>query len=154
MKYNIAGTGLEMVVAIALIAGLAVSAHAEGPCSMARAAGNWSFNDNGTVVGIGPRIAVGTLTLDDAGNVLNGQGTSSLNGATADETFSGTYTVSPNCNGTINVTIYSSGVELFTVKLNAAFDRNMRHMRALFTSVVEPNGTSLPTVIGLDASKQ
>lgn len=139
---------------LALMVSLTAPAHAAGPCSVARAAGNWSFTDNGTVVGVGPRTAVGTLTLDALGNVLNGVGTSSLNGAIADESFSGTYTVNPDCTGTISVTIYSGGVELFVINGNSAFDNNVKHMRVIFTSVVEPDGTALATVIGLDSNKQ
>jgi hypothetical protein len=134
---------------------MAVPAYAGGPpCSLARAAGNWAFTDSGTVVGVGPRTAVGRLTLDAAGNLLNGAATSSLDGAIANETFSGTYTVNPDCMGTISVDIFASGVELFAITGNIAFDNDMKHMRGIFTSVVEPNGTSLPTVIALDANKQ
>jgi hypothetical protein len=34
-----------------------------------------------------------------------------------------------------------------------AFDDNMRQIRGIFTSVVEPDGTSLATVINIDARK-
>ena len=149
MRYNIAS-----LLALLLIAGMAVPAHAAGPCSLARAAGNWSFTDSGTVVNVGPRTAVGTLTFDALGNVLNGVGTSSLNGTIANETFSGTYTVNPDCTGTVNVTIYSGDVELFVITGNSVFDQNMQHMRMLFTSVVSPTLGALQTVIGLDGNKQ
>ena len=59
-----------------------------------------------------------------------------------------------NCTGTVNVTIYSSGTELFVLTLNTAFDDDMREMRAIFTSVTAPNGTVLPTVINFEARKQ
>ena len=135
--------------------GLAAPGHAwHSQCSLASAAGNWSLTDQGTVVGVGPRTAVGVFTLDGAGNLINGIATSSLNGSIADETFSGTYTVNSNCTGTLNVTIYSSGTELFVVTLNLAFDDDMRELRGIFTSATEPNGTALPTVINLEARKQ
>ena len=154
MKHNIARTGLLIVFAAAWVVSMAAPAQAGGPCSLYRAAGNWSFTDNGTVIGVGPRTAVGIFTLDDKGNLLNGIATSSLNGTIIDETFSGTYTVNSNCTGTINVGIYVSGVLAYTVTLNTAFDQDTGHMRGLFTSVVEPDGTSLSTVIALDANKQ
>lgn len=155
MKHRIASRGLVGLFAIALVASIAVPAHADDDhCSLKRAAGKWSFTDSGTVVGVGPRVAVGILTLDSAGNVSNGVATSSLNGSVAQETFSGTYTVNPDCTGTITVTISSAGVELFVVNLNSSFDGDMKHIRAIFTSVVEPNGTSLSTVIALDGNKQ
>lgn len=158
MKRNtlhIARTTLVSISIATLYTSLAATAHAGGPCSLARAAGNWSLTDNGTVVGIGPRVAVGIFTLDADGNLLNGKGTSSLNGGIAEETFSGTYTVNSDCTGTITVKIFdTSAAELFTVTLNIAFDENMRHMRGIFKSVVAPNGAPLSTVIAFDANKQ
>jgi hypothetical protein len=153
MKPKIARTGLLIFLAI----GLAVSMAQAGEhhqCSLDRAAGNWGFTDNGTVVGVGPRIAVGTFTLDGAGNLLNGVATSSLNGNIAVETFSGTYTVNSSCTGTLSVDIFSGGVKILSVALYLAFDDQMNEVRGLFTSVVEPNGTSLPTVIALDGRRQ
>ena len=84
----------------------------------------------------------------------NGEVTSSLNGTITRETASGTYTVNPDCRGTLNLTIYSSGVELFTVTVSSAFDSRMQHLRGIFTSAVAPNGTALATVIAVDANKQ
>lgn len=123
-------------------------------CSLIGAAGKWSFSDSGTIIGVGPRMAVGTFTLDANGKVVNGKATSSLNGSIADETFYGTYSVTPNCRGKLAVKIFSSGVELFAVTIDLAFDGNMQQLRGLFTSVTETNGTALSTVIGIQASKQ
>jgi hypothetical protein len=119
-------------------------------CSLARAAGNWSFSDTETVVGVG----AGIWTLNEAGNVLNGVATSSLNGAIADETFFGTYTVNSNCTGTISVEIFQSSTEIITVTGNLAYDDRMNELRGIFTSAVVPNGPSLSTAIALDARKQ
>ena len=155
MRPKIARTGLGIIFAIGLGLSMAVPAQAGGPsCSLARAAGDWTFTDSGTVLGVGPRDAVGAFTLDEAGNLLNGVATSSLNGNIADETFSGTYTVSSNCTGTISIEIFESGTEILTVTLNVAFDDKMEEMRGIFTSVVVPNGPSLPTVIALNARRQ
>ena len=156
MKRKIAPTGLLIIFVISLGVSMPATAQAwSSQCSLARAAGNWSFTDSGTVVGIGPRTAVGVFTLDGNGNLLNGLATSSLNGSIADETFSGTYTVSSNCTGKLSVGIYISGVLAYTVTLNLAFDDDMRAMRGLFTSaVVEPSGTPLSIVISLDARRQ
>ena len=154
MKHEIARTVVAVIFAGGLISSLTAPAFAGGPCSLARAAGNWSLTDNGTVVGVGPRTAVGVFTLDANGNLLNGVATSSLNGAVASETYSGTYTVNPDCSGSFDVKIYSGGVEQFELTAFTAFDDDMRQMRAVFTSVVEPDGTSLQSVINLDARKQ
>jgi hypothetical protein len=131
-----------------------VPAYAAGPCSLARSAGQWSLTDNGTVIGIGPRVAVGVFTLDGQGNLQNGVAASSLNGVVASETFSGTYAVNPDCSGTFDVKIYSGNTELFELTAFMAFDDDMREMRAVFTSVTAPNGASLGSVISLQARKQ
>jgi hypothetical protein len=155
MKSSIARAQLMITLTVGLVLSLAPFIHAEDhECSLARAAGTWSFTDNGTVIGVGPRVAVGILTLDSAGNVSNGVVTSSLNGTITSETASGTYTVNADCTGTFNLTIYSSGVELFTVTASSAFDNRMQHLRGIFTSVVESNGTALATVVAVDANKQ
>ena len=131
--------------------------HADGQkgCSTRSVGGTWAFTDTGTVIDIGPRAAVGSFTLDGEGNLLNGLATSSLNGSIAGETFSGTYTVSSNCAGTINVNIFdaSTGAEIFSVILNIQFDDNEKELRGLFTSVVTPNGTPLSSVISLAGRK-
>lgn len=140
--------------ATALIVSLVpLTAQAEASCSPARAAASWIFTDSGTVVGVGPRVAVGKFKLNAAGDLLNGVATSSLNGAIAEETFSGTYTVKSDCTGTINVEIFSSGTELFTVTLHIVFDEQMQHMNGIFTSVVTAGGTSLPTAIAFEARR-
>ena len=124
-------------------------------CSLARAAGKYGFNDSGTVVGIGPRVATGIFTLDAAGNLLNGKATSSLNGAIAAEAFSGPYTVNSDCTGTFSLDVFdpSSGKLLFTATLNLAWDDNMRELRFIFTSVATPDGKPLTPVINGDARK-
>jgi hypothetical protein len=157
MKHKIARTAFVVIFAAAVVASMAVPAQADDhhhQCSLAGAAGNWGFTDNGTVLGVGPRTAVGILTLDAAGNVLNGKATSSLNGSIADETFSGNYTVNSDCTGTLAVTIFVGGVPAYDVTLYIAFDDDMRALRGLFTSVVvEPSGTMLSTVIALDGRR-
>ena len=157
MKNTIARTALALIFAAALMVSMAAPAHAwdwQPPCSLAGAAGHWSLTDTGSVIGIGPRTAVGVFTLDGNGNLLNGVAASSLNGTVAQETFSGTYAVNPDCSGSFDVKIYSAGAELFELTAFIAFDEHMRHMRAVFTSVVTPGGVALPSVISLDARKQ
>ncbi|PYX79850.1 MAG: hypothetical protein DMG70_26190 [Acidobacteria bacterium] len=155
MKSRIASKCLGSLFAVVLTIAMAAPAHAEDPvCSLARSAGKWSFTDQGTVLPIGPRTAVGVFTFDGTGNLHNGVATSSLAGAVASETFSGTYAVNPDCTGTISVEIFASGTEILAVTLSIAFDEDMKHMRGIFTSAATPNGTQLPTVINLDARKQ
>ena len=154
MKRNIAPTALLILFATF---GLSVAAAAQAPkaaCSFARAAGTYGVNTSGTVIGVGPRVSAGTVTLDAVGNV-SGKATSSLNGVVAGETFSGTYTVNSDCTGAFNnLEIRDlSGTLLLTVTADAAWDDNMREIRGVFTSARLPDGTLLPTVISVEARK-
>ena len=142
MKSRTAGKCLGALFAVLLTIAMAAPAHAEDrACSLARSAGKWSFTDQGTVLPIGPRIAVGVFTFDDSGNLHNGVATSSLTGAVVSETFSGTYTVNADCTGTVSIEIFASGTEILAVTLNIAFDEDMKHLRRIFTSAATPNGT-------------
>jgi hypothetical protein len=154
-RRNPALCGPLMILAIILLLTITAPAQAEEPsCSLSRAASDWTFTDNGTVIGVGPRAALGKFTLTAGGNLLNGVATSSLNGVIAEETFYGTYTVNSDCTGTLSVQIFSGSTELFAVTMNMIFDKKMEHMRGLFTSVVTPSGASLPTVIAAEGRRE
>jgi hypothetical protein len=156
MKRNFSLTTLAMIFLTVLYVGLAPGARAqeERGCSNASVAGKWGFTTNGTVVGIGPRDSLGIFTLDVAGNLLNGKATSSLNGSITDETFSGTFSVNPDCTGKLAIQIFDlSGNKILTATLDLVFDNNVRELRAIFTSAVLPTGTPLATVITVQAKR-
>jgi hypothetical protein len=156
MTRNIAPRALVIVFAVTLVLSMAGTAQAaDSACSLARAAGTYGFSTSGTVVGVGSRVSAGIFTLDAAGNLVNGKATSSLNGAIAGETFSGTYTVNSDCTGTFNDLEIrdQSGNLLLTITAYLAWDDNMKQLRAIFTSATVPDGTSLLTVISADARK-
>lgn len=98
-------------------------AHAEG-CSPSQVTGKWAAWTHGNVNGVGPRVSAAIFTLDTAGNVSNGKATSSLHGTVIPETFSGTYSVNPDCTGELVLNIFdtSSGKELFTATIAIYFD--------------------------------
>jgi hypothetical protein len=153
MKRNISLTTLAMVF-LTMLYVPAARAQDERACSNAGVVGKWGFTTNGTVIGIGPRDSLGIFTLDGAGNLLNGRATASLNGSVADETFSGTYSVNPDCTGKLAIQISDlSGNKILTATLNLVFDNNVRELRAIFTSTVLPNGTPLGTVITVQAKR-
>lgn len=153
MKYKKALPLIAGLVFAMVALGAAPSARAQ-QCSSAGVAGKWGFTTSGTVVGIGPRASVGIFTLDAAGNLLKGKGTSTLNGVVTDETFSGTYTVNPDCTGKLTADIFDlSGNKILTGTLDLVFDNNVRELRAIFTSAALPNGTPLATVITVDAKR-
>jgi hypothetical protein len=154
MKRKIASTTFVIVFVATLVLSVAMPAQAGGAaCSFVRAAGTYGTSDSGTVIGIGPRAAVALLTFDAAGN-FKGKVTASLNGAVTNTTASGTYTVNPDCTGTVSFSEFDqSGNLVLTATAGLVWDDNMREVRFLFTSAALPNGTPLATVIVGDARK-
>jgi hypothetical protein len=154
MKRNIARTTLLMVSEMMLLVTLAATARAEGPqCSPALTAGKWGFTTDGTIIGVGPRVALALLTLDAAGNV-KGKVSASLNGNVTHTTLSGTYTVNPDCTGALSFSEYDlSGNLAFTGTVDLVWDDSMQELRFIFTSAKLPDGTLIGTVIGGSARK-
>jgi hypothetical protein len=67
----------------------------------------------------------------------------------------GTYTVNPDCSGTINFDEYDpAGTLQITATATLVWDDHMREVRFVFTSAVLPGGTSLATVINGEARKK
>lgn len=154
MTRNIALTTLVIALAATCIVSTASTAQAEDPaCSLAKAAGSYAASDSGTIIGVGPRAAVVLATLDAVGNI-KGPVTANLNGGVTNTTISGTYKVNPDCTGTMAFGEFDkSGNLQLTITLAVVWDDNMRVFHFLFTSVVLPNGTSVPIVISGDATK-
>jgi hypothetical protein len=96
--------------------------------------------------------ATGVFTQDPSGNITGTQ-TRSLNGDVADETFNGTATVNSDCTGTDTIQVYQNGALVRTTTLHVVYDDNGREARAVFTSLVLPDGTSLPSIISIEARK-
>ncbi len=97
---------------------------------------------------------MGILTLDAAGNLLGGKATANLNGSVTHETFSGTYTVNPDCTGKSTIDVLDlSGNKILTITFEFVVDDNLQGLRSIFTSAVLPNGTPLATVITSDAKR-
>jgi len=153
MKRHNVSTMLTIVFLAGFISSAPLQATDHG-CSTTTAAGNWGFTDTGSIVGLGPFGAIGTFTLDAAGNVV-GEQTNSVNGSISRLTFTGTYTVNSDCTGTAsNLEVFDSlGNKVRTTGLDFVFDDDVQEMRAIFTSVVLPNGTPLPTAITLEARR-
>jgi hypothetical protein len=154
MQHHISRSIFAIVGLILLCAGFVPAVHAQA-CSHSQVAGKWAFWTNGTVNGIGPRVSAGIFTLNESGNIQNGKATSSLAGVgVAAELFSGTYSVNQDCSGALAVVITdTSGNKLFTVTAAAYFDDGGQEMRAIFTSIVAPNGTALTSEIVLEGRK-
>jgi len=139
---------------VALFLSTAASAQlgAAGRCSAGAIAGKWSFTSEGFVVGIGPVAAVARFTIDASGNISGGQ-TRSLNGDVAEETFTGTLPINADCTGEATVQVFQDGNLVRTTTLHIVFDDNERSARGIFTSLVLPDGTTLPTIITLEGTR-
>jgi hypothetical protein len=152
MSRNIMAKSFVVTAFAMAIVSMMPSAYAQH-CSFAGAVGNYGFSDSGTIVGVGPRAAVGLLSFNAAGQI-KGQVTASLNGGISQTTLSGTYTVNPDCTGTTTFTeLDQNGNPVLTATVAIAWDDNMREARFLFTSVVLANGTPLATAINGTARK-
>ena len=149
-------TTVVLVFAATLVVSMVATGQAVAgapACSLARAAGKYGVSDSGTVVGIGPRAAIGMVTLDKAGN-LKGTVTANLNGTVSESTASGTYTVNPDCTGVATINEFDqSGILVLTATESAVWDDNMRELRLIFTSAKLPDGISLTAVISGNARK-
>ena len=154
MKPNIRSKSLAPLL-ITLFALTAVSAaHASDArnCSTASVAGKFGFTTTGTIPALGPVAATGVFAQDRSGNITGTQ-TRSLNGDVADETFTGTAIVNPDCTGTDTIQVFQSGVLVRTTTLHVVYDDDGREARAIFTSLVLPDGTSLPSIITIEARR-
>lgn len=122
-------------------------------CSLARAAGTYGVSDTGTIVGIGP-IAVVSVATFDAGGTISGKSTLSENGDISRRRSSGTYTVNDDCTGTTTFGEFDqSGNLIITLTADLVWDDNMSQFRFIVTSVVAPDGPSIPVVLSGDGKR-
>jgi len=141
-----------LVIAI-LCSASTLPLHAQ--CSQASVAGRWAYTYTGTIrtnAGALPAASVGHFKLDRSGNLSGGQ-TFTLAGQTDAEDINGTVTVNADCTGTATVQVLLNGQLQRTSTLAVIFDKNANHTRAIFDSVVLPDGTHLPVVITFDGSR-
>jgi hypothetical protein len=126
-------------------------------CSTAAAAGKWAYTYSGTILtqnGALPAASVGHFSQDAAGN-LTGSQTRSVAGSPGVEEISGTVYDFNNkdCTATATINVFVNGQLQRTAVLAVAFDNNMNHARAIFQSLVLPNGTNVPVVITSDNTR-
>jgi len=125
-------------------------------CSNATGAGKWGFTVTGTIItpnGPVSVVQVGRFTLDRAGNVVGSQARS-LGGGIARETFKGTTTTNPDCTGSGTIQVFDeSGSLVRTSGLDFVLVDNAREARYIVTSIVLPNGASIPPILAVDAKR-
>jgi hypothetical protein len=104
---------IAAVFALALIATPAAKAEGGG-CSNATLRGNYSDQDTGTIVGVGPFAGVNVDSFDGKGT-LTIAGFSSLDGSVSYGKLEGTYQVNSDCTGTYKVAGGGLTVDAFFV---------------------------------------
>ena len=152
-------SALRTLFTLTLLLGLAAAAAAQDNpwCSTARVAGVWGYTKTGTLYlpnGVAaPFGSVGTFTLDADGYAW-GTLLASIAGSVAAGDLDGTFTIEPDCTGSMTVGVYDpSGNLLRTISMSIVVDDKASELRALVTSLVLPNGTVLPAVITGQARK-
>jgi hypothetical protein len=110
MKRNTIAKTFTIAAVTALALGIAPTAKAQS-CSGLSLNGAFSYKGTGNIVSpanmAGPLDEVGTLTFNGSG-VVTGSGVINQSGTAIPVTKTGTYTVNPDCTGTITVQ-YSLG---------------------------------------------
>lgn len=131
--------------------------HHEPPtCTMAGRAGEYGFVWTGTMflpTGAVLAAAVGRMTFDDEGN-MRGTQTVNKGGVVTQLAFKGTYTVNPDCTGTVLVSIYDqSGSQVSNVTWVTVSVDDMTEAHGVMTSFVAANGANIPVAITNTAKK-
>jgi hypothetical protein len=118
-------------------------------CSLATVAGKYGFTLTGTLLlptGPVPGGAVGIVTLDAQGHV-SGTEARNVGGSFANETFTGTETLSPNCTATSTLKFFESGQLVRTSVITLVWDDNLNAFRFVQQSLTVPDGTNVPVVV-------
>lgn len=133
MKNNLIAKTILAAVGIALSVTMALPAQAT-QCSLANVRGSYGYTANGFVaIGPGtfvPVAAAGRITFDGNGQV-SGTQTRVVAGASLDETYSGTYTVGPDCTGSFTVLV---GPDTRTSTVDLVWTNNTNAASAVFTT--------------------
>ena len=124
-------------------------------CSLAGAAGKYGFTLSGALLlptGPVPGAAVGTLTVDAEGKI-SGTEARNVGGGFANETLTGSWTVNPDCTGTLTVDAYGNGQLVRTSVLAIVFVDDLRKVLMVQESLTLPDGTPIPVVITVEGNK-
>jgi len=120
-------------VGLASFIGMALPAQAS-QCSLANVAGSYGYTANGFIAtapgSFVPVAAAGRITFDGNGHV-SGTQTRVVAGSSLDETYSGTYSVNPNCSGSFTVLVEP---DTRTSMVDLVWTENTNGASAVFTT--------------------
>ena len=149
MKRNMDPTVVVFIAFAAFVVSMVPTAQAR-TCSNATAAGEYGFAANGSIIfptGPAPLVEVGRFTEDEDGNFA-GSETISVGGVIAHRLVKGTFSINPDCTGTITrQTFTDSGAPLGTAIISIVVVDNGRKQLGIFTEFIDPKGALLPTVL-------
>ena len=138
-----------------LLSSLAVPAAAASHCTVGMGIGDWAYTYTGTIItpsGPIPVTTVGRFTAS-ADGTLTGSQTRSVAGDVADETIAGVFNLKRDCTETYAISVFQAGILARTATLAVVLDNNGRAARGIFTSLTLPDGTNLPTVLTISATR-
>jgi hypothetical protein len=145
MKRTLAPAALVIVFATVFVLGILPKAQADEhrECSDASLQGSFGFTSSGTLNALPPPSAgpfgeIGRQAFDGQGNT-DGTATLSTNGNIHRVTWQGTYTVNPDCTGSMTLFVSPLGV---TVPLDFVIDDDGTELRAITTGNMTGNTES------------
>jgi len=156
MKRKIVRATLLMISLATACLGLAPAVQAAEHCSNAKAAGEWGLILTGTLIlptGPVPAAATASGTFDAKGNIVSATEARNVGGSFANETLTGSWTVNPDCTGTLTVDAYGNGQLVRTSVLAIVFVDDLRKVLMVQESLTLPDGTTIPVVITADGNK-
>ena len=122
---------LGIILCSALL-GLAQAAQAH-ECSVSDAAGRYGYTSSGSIVTppVGPFTAVGRVTFTESGT-FSGAQTTSFAGNLVDETLEGTFSVNPDCTGSMSASVFHGTTLVRASRLSVVWDIHQNEARAIF----------------------
>src|SRR5579863_3121335 len=134
MKRSTIAKTFAIAAAAALAVAIAPTANAaDKGCSNASITGTFAYTTTGSVVKpggapVGPEVEVGTQTFDGNGGTSGSAMLVDATGVLHQLTFTGTYTVNPDCTGTFALLVAPFGA---TVRRFFVIDDNLNGFQAI-----------------------
>jgi len=102
-------------------------------CTLSDAAGRYGYTSSGSIVSppVGPFTAVGHVTFTESG-AFSGAQTTSIAGNLVEETIEGTFTVNPDCTGSMSASVFHGTTLVRASKLSVVWDIRQNEARAIF----------------------
>jgi hypothetical protein len=125
-----------MFVGGLLAVGTSLARAADKGCRASSLTGTFAYTGTGTITSppeiAGPVAEVGTQSFDGIGGTM-GTAMLSSGGSTSPVSFTGTYTVNPDCTGTFTLQVSIPGVPAFPLHVYFVLDNTLTEFQAIET---------------------